>query len=178
MPASGSCGGATRSRMGSTAAAQRSPEVSCSSASSATRVASSSRSSAGWLQTTCSASTRSTSARRSSPARRGPRAAASSAIACSGDRAQAVAPLDQLAEPAEVVAVTVAADPERDLVNAGVGEVAGRLDRLAARAPDALDLLRVTADLGAVIGEDLRLVLVDVAIAEAVPELRVLGDEP
>ena len=66
-----------------------------------------------------------------------------------------VAPLQQLAERAEVVAVGGAAvDADRQLVDARVGERVGVVDDRLAAADHAFDLVRVAADRLAVLGED------------------------
>src|SRR5580693_5357407 len=66
----------------------------------------------------------------------------------------AVAPLQHFAQLAKVVAVGTAADTDRDLADTGIGEPIGVLGDTLEHAPDPLNLVRVTADAGAVIGED------------------------
>src|SRR5438094_276322 len=88
---------------------------------------------------------------------------------------QRVAPLHPAAEPGQVVVRATHADGEER--GAGVEEGL-RLGRLTLHADRALDLGGVAAGVGAVPGQDLRLALQGLDIAEGVPDVGVPGDEP
>src|SRR3954454_97843 len=94
-----------------------------------------------------------------------------------GARGPSSAPGDQIAQRAEVVARAVAADAHDQMLHAGGDERIGVAQQVAVEGPCALDLGRIAPDVLAVLKEDLVLAPERVGITEAVPHVRVLGNE-
>src|SRR5207248_7744068 len=86
-----------------------------------------------------------------------------------------VAPGDPGLQLAQVVVGAADADGEQG--DAQVQELRAEFVRLALDAAGALDLRWVAADVGAVLVEDLHLAADHLRVAEAVPDVGVLGDQ-
>src|SRR5439155_6254561 len=69
------------------------------------------------------------------------------------------------------------ANADRERRDAQVEQLRAQLVRLALDAARTLDLARVAAGVRAVLVEDLHLALHDLRVAEAVPDVAVLGDQ-
>src|ERR1700691_2801527 len=90
-----------------------------------------------------------------------------------------VAPVDPVAQRAEIILGAANAHGEQadaKLPQPRAGLVGGA--EAAVHADRALDLGRVAADVGTVLGEDRRLALELVEVGERVPDVGVLGDQP
>jgi hypothetical protein len=89
-----------------------------------------------------------------------------------------VPPVDPVAQRAEVILGAASAHGEqaRAKLSQPWPGLLGRAEA-AVHADRALDLRRVAADVGAVLGEDRRLALELVEVGEGVPDVGVLGDQ-